>query len=107
MKKAILAPCQVLDVIAQGALDPSDICTLLHLCNGSTAVQPAPHLPSLLRESWDKLSRTAKKSSYQSVSRADSPASNGEKAREKSTGDSIVFVQISDIHLDHQFTEVR
>ena len=102
----ILTHCQVLDVIAKGALDPPDICTLLRLCNGSTANQPAPHLPSLLRESWDKLSRTGKKSGYQSVSRADSPATSEEKAKEKRTGDSIVFVQISDIHLDQQFSEV-
>ena len=108
---------QVLYVIAEGALNPSDICYLLHLCNkSSSAQQDLPHLPSFMKElgrqSSPELAMARTTGTERSVHFT--PVDNDRERelsrvgeRGKTVGDdTITFVQVSDIHLDQLFTEV-
>ena len=113
-------------MVAEGALDPADLCYMFHLCNSSSRAQPPPppsSLFSLLETSW--LNRapaqslaTPRKSGEQAVARS-AAAEKRREGREgggrggrggevgKKKDDPIVFLQLSDIHLDQLFAEVQ
>ena len=92
-------PYQLLYVLAERAIKPQEICYLLHLCNGSE-VEAAPSFSS----SQTLHHSLATPLVRQTASKGLSTHSNTKKKRKDS--DNIVFIQISDIHLDREFSEV-
>ena len=106
---------QVLYVLAEGTLNPSDICYLAHFCNRSSGSRPPPPpLPSLLEETWSKRHSNSPPPPRPSLAtlqgkplRHDPAAwSATARTKKKREGDPIVFLQLSDIHLDQLFAEV-
>lgn len=107
---------QVLYVIAEGTLNPSDICYLVHFCNRSSGARPPPPPPllSLLEETWSKRHSNSPPpprpnlATLQGKPLRHDPAawSMAVRTKKKREGDPIVFLQLSDIHLDQLFAEV-
>ena len=102
----------MLYVVAEGALDPADVCYIIHLCNSSSHAQSSSPLLSLLETSWHKRQWTPTHSlagALEGNSLREEPAVRGAGKRggrlEKKGGDPIVFLQLSDIHLDQLFAE--
>ena len=87
-------------MIAEGSLKPSDFCHLLHLCNTTSSPLARANLPAL-------------HSVEQSIGTLDGHGVvTGEGVgmfstqKTKKKPDTVVFLQISDIHLDTQYSEV-
>ena len=108
---------QVFDIIAEGVLKPSELCDLLHFCNGSngTVSDTYLHVPSLLvgQSGAATLRNSAHRSTGKQSERDNTHL--GSDARFKMTSglergkkedDTIVFLHLSDIHLDRQYSEV-
>ena len=90
-------------MIAEESLKPSDFCHLLHLCNTTSSPLARAKLPAL-------------HSVKQSIGTLDGHGvvtgegggmfSTQKTKKKKQPEDTVVFLQISDIHLDTQFSEV-
>ena len=101
-------------MVAEGALDPADVCYIVHLCSGSSHARSPSPLLSLLETSWHKRQWTPTHSlagTLEGNSPREEPGVRGAGKRggrvEKKDGDPIMFLQLSDIHLDQLFAEVR
>lgn len=106
---------QIFDIIAEGALNPTELCQLLHLCN-NTGSPDYFDFTKLLKHSWDnhKLSNTDGSVAANEIRRR-TQAEVGERVKVPSRssvdgggreGNKLTFVHLSDIHLDRQYSEV-
>lgn len=110
-----LLHCKVLYVFAEGALNPSDLCYLLHLCNETSSSRPhLSQLPFLSDVMLDSPLLTAadverdvhsveSEREMETFLRGRRKSSGG---KEKKDNNTIVFLHLSDIHLDRQYSEV-
>ena len=116
--------------MARGALKPQELCYLLHLCKGSNSSRGAETslLARLQEVLWEKGGGGKEGGRGGGLEGADlssrGPEQQLERRRHKEAGgeggrvapsttstrtkddDVIIFLQISDIHLDRQFSEV-
>lgn len=103
--------CQLLYVFAEGALKPSDLCYLFHLCNKTSFSLPhtaqlpvlSEVIPEAGRGGVDHIKKDGEKDSSLRGRRKSATSSGGERTRD---GDTIIFLHFSDIHLDRDYSEV-
>ena len=89
-------------VITESDIKPTELCSLIHLCNDSSShPHHSPPLSSLLTDSWDGW-----KKPYTGVRQRQTGEAEIVKKWRGKGDDPIVFLQLSDIHLDLQFSEV-
>lgn len=108
--------CQLLYVFAEGALKPSDLCYLFHLCNGTNG-SSLPHLSQLPATLSDVMLGSHLSAAAADVERlvpnVERKKETFLKGRRRSSGgkekkdnNTIIFLHLSDIHLDRQYSEV-